>query len=75
MVVADTDFVLSTNHAQRLYTTQLRLLNHELLVAVIEHTAQIGHNHLLASSHIRCTTHNLLRLTFAQVNRCYMQMV
>ena len=71
---ADADFVLSTNHAQALITAQLGALDLEFLVAIVEHTAQIGHNDLLAGGHVRRTTDNLLRLSLAKVDSCQVQM-
>ena len=72
---ADTYLVLGTNHAQRLHTTQLGLLDDKLLVAVVEHTAQVSHYDLLACCHVRCSTDYLLRLTLAQVYCCDVQVI
>ena len=69
------NLVLGTDHTVALYAAQLALLNHKLLIAIVKHAAQIGHNHLLTSGYVRRTAHNLRWLTLAQVNRCYMQMV
>ena len=74
MTLANTNFVFSTNHAIRFNATQLSLLDNELLIAIIEHTTQIGHYHLLTSCHIRCTTDNLLRFSFPQINGGEMKM-
>ena len=65
MVVANAYLVLGTNHAQRLYAAQLRLLDDKLLVAIVEHTAQVGHDNLLACCHVGSTTDNLLGLALA----------
>ena len=70
-----TDFVFCANHTQRLNAAQLRFLDLELLVAVIEHTTQIGNDHLLTSCHIGSATHNLLWFALTQVNGCHMQVV
>ena len=59
MVIADTDLILCTDHTVRLDATQLGLLDDKLLVAIIEHTTQVGHDHLLTRSHIGGATDNL----------------
>ena len=72
---SDANLVLGTNHAQTLMTTQLSTLDLEFLVAIVEHTAHVGNNHLLTSLHIRGTTDNLLRsFSLAQVDGGEMQM-
>ena len=60
MTGAHTNLVFRTNHAVRLNATQLALLDDKLLVTVIQFAAQLSHNHLLTSSHVRCTADNLL---------------
>ena len=75
MARTDADFILGTDHTEALHTTQLALLDGEFLVAVIEHAAQISHNDFLSCSHIRCTTHNLLRFALAEVDGCHVEMV
>ena len=55
----DADLILSTDHTIALHATQLGLLDDELLITIIKHTAEIGHNHLLTSRHVRGTTDNL----------------
>ena len=70
-----TDFILSTDHTQTLYTTELALLDGKTLVAVIEHAAQVGNDYLLTGSYIRCTADNLLWLTLAQVNGCHVEVI
>ena len=62
------NLVFGTNHSVRLDTTKLCLLDHKLLVSIIEHATQVGHNHLLSGSHIRRSAHNLLGLSLSQVN-------
>ena len=59
MVIANADLILCTDHTVRLYTTEFRLLDEKLLVAIVKHATQISHNHLLTCSYIRRTTHNL----------------
>ena len=71
----NTNLVLSTNHAARLHAAQFRLLDDELVVAVVEHTAQVGHNHFLTSCHVGGAAHNLARFALAQINSRHMQVV
>ena len=68
-------FVLSTYHAERLHTAQLRLLYLELLVAVVEHTPQVGNDNLLSGSHIWCAADNLAWCLASQVNGSHVQVV
>ena len=72
---SDANLVLGTNHAQRLNAAQLGLLDDKLLVAIVEHTAQVSHYDLLACCHVRCSTDYLLRLTFTQVHCCDVQVI
>ena len=65
VIVADTDLVLCTDHTVTLHAAQLRLLDDKLIVAIIEHTAEICHDHLLTSSHVGRTTHYLRGLALA----------
>ena len=60
-----TYLVLCTDHTVRFHATQFRLLDHELLIAIIEHAAEVSHNHFLTSCHVRRTTHNLRGFTLA----------
>ena len=71
----DAYLVLSANHTKRLNATELRLLNDELLVAIVEHTAQVGYYYFQTCCHIGGTTDNLLGFTLAKVYRRHMQMV
>ena len=72
---SDANLVLGTNHAQALMTTQLSTLDLEFLVAIVEHTAHVGNNHLLTSLHIRSTADNLLgSFSLAQIDGGEMQM-
>ena len=64
---AYTYLVFGTYHAEALYAAQFRLLDDKLLVAVVEHAAQVSHDDFLSGSHVGGATHNLLRLTFAEV--------
>ena len=59
MTRSHADFILGTDHTVALHATQLTLLDHELLVAIIEHAAQISHDHLLSCGHVRRATNNL----------------
>ena len=59
MVGADANLVLCANHAAALHATQFRLLDNKFLVAVVEHAAQVGNNHLLSRSHVGRATDNL----------------
>ena len=70
-----TDFILSADHTQALYTAQLALLDGKTLVAVVEHAAQVGNDYLLTGSHVRRTADNLLWLALAQVNGCYVEVI
>ncbi len=69
------NLILSTDHAQALYTAELALLDGKTLVAVVEHTAQVGNDNLLTGSHVRRTADNLLWLALAQVNGCYVEVI
>ena len=75
MVGADTYLILGAYHAEALHAAQLRFLDGEFLVAVIEHAAQVGHNHLLSGGHIGCSADNLLGLALAEVNRRDVEMI
>ena len=72
---ADADFVFSTNHAARLHAAQLRLLDYKLLVAIVEHAAQVGNYHFLSGGHVGCTAYNLARLALAHIDGGHVQMV
>ena len=72
---ANAYFVLGANHAKALNAAQLRLFDNEFLVAVVEHAAQVGNDNLLSGSHVGRTANNLLRLCFAKINGCYVQVV
>ena len=75
VAVSNANLVLGTNHAQALVAAKLGTLDLELLVAIVEHAAHIGNNHLLASLHVGCSADNLLRsLSLAQVDSGQMQM-
>ena len=75
VALSHSNLVLGTNHAVRLDTAQLRFFDNKLLVAVIKHAAQIGYDNLLASSHVRSATDNLLRFALTKVDGGYMQVV
>ena len=62
---ANTNLVLGTNHTVGFDAAQFRLLDDELLIAVVEHTAQIGYDDLLACSHVGSTTDNLRGFAFS----------
>ena len=70
-----TDFILSADHTQTLYTAEFALLDGKTLVAVVEHAAQVGNDYLLTGSHVRRTADNLLWLALAQVNGCYVEVI
>ena len=73
MRAAYANLVLGTNHAQRLHTTQLRLLDYKLLVTVVEHATQIGYNHLLAGCYVGRSALNTLyffECVDLQASRC-----
>ena len=53
---AHTNLILCTNHSTGVYTAQLGLLDDKLLVAIIEHAAQVGHNDFLTSSNVGRST-------------------
>ena len=72
---ANAYFVLGANHAKALNAAQLRLFDNEFLVAVVEHAAQVGNDNLLSGSHVGRTANYLLRLCFAKINGCYVQVV
>ena len=72
---ADTDFVFRANHAKAVYSTQFAFLYRETFVAVIQHAAQVGHNHLLSGGDIRSPADDLLRFSTAQVNRRHVQVI
>ena len=67
--------VLGTNHAVAVYSTELRLLYHELLVAIVEHASEVGHDDFLTCRHIGSAAYYLLGLAFAEVNGGDMQVV
>ena len=69
------NFILSTDHTQALYTAELALLDGKTLVAIVEHAAQVGNDYLLTGSYVRRTADNLLWLTLAQVNGCYVEVI
>ena len=73
--VAHTDLVLCADHTERLHAAQLRPLDGEALVSVVEDAAQVGHDHLLALGHIGCATDDLLRSLLAQIHRRDMEVV
>ena len=75
VIGAHANLILGADHAKAFYATELRFLDDKFLVAIIEHAAQVGHNDLLASSHIGCATHDLLGLALAKVYGCDMQMI
>ena len=75
VTVAHTDFVFSTNHAEALHATQFGFLDDKFLVAIIEHTSQVCHNHFLSCGHIRSAAYDLRRRFFTKVNGCHMQVV
>ena len=72
---AHANLILSTDHTQALYTAELALLDGKTLVAVVEHAAQVGNDYLLTGSYVRRTADNLLWLTLAQVNGCYVEVI
>ena len=75
MVVAHANLVLSTDHTEGVDAAKAAFLDGEFLVTVIQHTAEVGHDHLLSGSHIGRTAYDLLWFTFAKVDGCHMQMV
>ena len=75
MTGANTDFILGTDHAIRLHTTQLRLLDGEALIAVVEFGAQCCYYHLLTGSHVGSATYNLHGVSLTEVNRCHVHVV
>ena len=75
MAGANANLVLGTDHTAGLNTTQFRLLDDKLLVAVVEDTAKVGYNHLLSGSYVGCTADNLARFALTQVNSRHMQVV
>ena len=72
---AHTNFVFGTNHAHRLHAAQFALLDSETFIAIIEHAAQIGHNHLLPGGHIGSAANNLARHIASQINLRDVQVV
>ena len=75
MVGANTYLVLCAYHSAAFHATQFRLLYNKLLVAVVEHAAQVGNNHLLSGSHVGGAAYNLRWSFTSEVNSGYMQMV
>ena len=75
VAVAYSYLVFGTNHTERLYTTQLAALDGKFLVAIIEHTAQVGNDYLLAGSHIGGAADDLLGSFLAQVYGGHVQVV
>ena len=71
----DTDFVLGTNHAERLHAANFRFLDCKALVTAVQHGTQRGHHHILSGSHIGGAAHDLSRLGFAQVDGRNMQVI
>ena len=61
MTFTNADFILSTNHAQRLDATQFATLDSKLLVAIIQLRTHDSHDNLLSGSHIGSTTNYLQR--------------
>ena len=59
MIGSDTDLILGANHAIRLNPADLRLLDRETLVAIIQFRPVNSDNHLLACRHVRSATNNL----------------
>ena len=75
VVVANPNLVLSANHAEAVNATEFRLLDSKLLVTIIKHATKVSDNDFLSCCHIGCATDNLLRLSLAKVNGCYMKVV
>ena len=72
---ADAYLVLSTYHSARFHTAQLRLLDVELLVAVVQSAAQVGHDDLLSGCHIGRAANYLAWFLAAKVHRGHVKMV
>ena len=72
---AHANLVFGADHAEALDAAQFRFLDDKLLVAVIEHAAQVGHDNLLSCCHVGCSTNDLLRFALAEVYCCDVQVV
>ena len=56
---ANTDLIFGANHTVAFYTTQLRLLNDEFTVAIVEFCAECSDNDFLTGGYIMGTAHDL----------------
>ena len=75
MIGSDTDLILGANHAIRLNPADLRLLDRETLVAIIQFRPVNSDNHLLACRHVRSATNNLQWRLATHIHRRDMQMI
>ena len=58
---ANTDLIFGANHTVAFDTTQLRLLNDEFAITIVEFRAECSNNYFLTGGHIMGTAHHLRR--------------
>ena len=56
---AYTDLIFGANHTVAFHTTQLRLLNDEFTITIVEFCAKCCDNYFLTGGHIMRTAHDL----------------
>ncbi len=66
---ADANLVFSANHSVGIDAAELTFLYGKLLVAVVEHAAEVGHDNFLTGTNVRRSADNLLQFAAPEVYR------